>query len=129
MIVRREVTKPAAPKGVKAMKTKDLILGGVIILNLFFAVTLAAVVLSGHSAPATAGHSSALESAALGAANMSTGGYYHICPIKIQRGQDALAVIDTYSNQINFYVAPMGTKAYAKTGPPQNLAVAFGHPK
>jgi hypothetical protein len=110
------------------MKTKDLILGGVIILNLFFAVTLAAVVLSGHAAPATAGQSSLLESAALGGASMSSGGYYHICPIKIQRSQDALAVIDTSSNQLNFYVAPMGTKAFAKTQPSLNLAVSFGHP-
>ncbi len=109
------------------MKTKDLILGGVIILNLVFAVTLAAVVLSGPAAPATAGKSFVLESPALGAANMSTGGYYHICPIKIQRGQDALAVIDTASNQLNFYVAPMGTKAFAKIPPSLNLAVGFGH--
>jgi hypothetical protein len=111
------------------MKTKDLILGGVIILNLFFAVTLAAVVLSGPAAPATAGQSSVLESVAQGGAAMSTGGFYHICPIKIQRAQDALAVIDTSSNQINFYVAPLGTKAFARIQPPLNLAVGFNHPK
>jgi len=110
------------------MKTKDLILGGVIILNLFFGVTLAAVVLSGPAGP-VARPSVALESAALGATSMSTAGYYHICPIKIQNGQDALAVIDTGTQQINFYVAPQGTRAFARTQPPLNLAVGFGHPK
>jgi len=110
------------------MKTKDLILGGVIVLNIFFAVTLAAIQLSDKVAPATALQSSLLESKALGAAVMSSGGYYHICPVKIQRGQDALAVIDTYSNQLLVYVAPMGTKVFVKTGSPVNLATAFGHP-
>ena len=110
------------------MKTKDLILGGVIVLNIFFAVTLAAIQLSDKAARPAAIQSSLLESQALGAAVMSSAGYYHICPVKIQRGQDALAVIDTYSSQLVFYVAPMGTKAFAKAGPPVDLARGFGHP-
>ena len=111
------------------MKTKDLILGGVIVLNIFFAVTLAAIQWSDRAVqPGATGQSSLLESQAQGAAVMSSAGYYHICPVKIQRGQDALAVIDTYSSQLVFYVAPMGTKAFAKAGPPVDLARGFGHP-
>jgi len=99
------------------MKAKDCILGGMITLNLFLLVLLAAVVVSQTESVAQAG------------AATDRAGFVRKCTLKYADDREGLVVIDTLTNKMGFYVHTEGRKEILKAGPSIDLALAFKHPK
>ena len=99
------------------MKVKDYILAGMITLNLFLVVVLAAVVFAQTESPAYAGVST------------DRAGFIRSCTMTIGDNREGLVVVDTLTNKLAFYTRTQGRKEIVRTGPTIDLARAFNHPK
>jgi len=99
------------------MKVKDYILAGMITLNLFLAVFLAAVVFAQTESVAHAGVST------------DRAGFVRSCTMIIGDNREGLVVIDTLANKLAFYTRTQGRREIVRTGSTIDLARAFNHPK
>ena len=96
------------------MRIKDTVLGGLITLNLTLLVLIGAVALFGHEPAARAGGN-------------DVAGFFHACTLRYADTHEGLAIIDTTTNKLSFYVNQAGRQEFTKVGT-IDLAKAFGHP-
>ena len=97
------------------MKVKDIVLAGLITLNLALLILVAAVTFFGHETPVVAG------------AVTDNAGYFRACTARVSESREALVIIDTVSNRLNFYVNQPGQPEFKLLGTPIDLAKAFQH--
>lgn len=98
------------------MKIKELVLAGLVTLNLLLLVFVAAVALYQSEPQARAG------------AATDRAGFTRMCTLKYADDREGLVVIDTLANKMGFYVHTEGRKEVLKVGPTIDLALAFKHP-
>ncbi len=96
------------------MKVKDIVLAGLITINLALLVLVAAVTFFGHETPATA-------------STTGDAGYFRACTAKISETREALVIIDTVTNRMNFYINEPGQAEFKPYGTTIDLSRAFQH--
>jgi len=96
------------------MKVKDIVLAGLITLNLALLVLVAAIAFFGHETSAVA-------------SNTADAGYFRACTARISESREALVVIDTVTNRMHFYTNQPGQAEFKPLGAPIDLARAFQH--
>jgi hypothetical protein len=99
------------------MKIKDFVLASLITANLLLVVLVAAIAL-GQSEPA----------AQAGAAVQRVG-FKNICTLKHADDREGIAIIDTMTNRLSFYVNTEGRKEVKRMGDVIDLSAHFRHPK
>ena len=108
------------------MKTKDIVLAGLITINLALLVLVAAVTAFG---PAAAGASlMSPERPAVAGPVTDDVGYFRVCTVRVAESREALAVIDTVTDRLNFYLNEQGRTEFKPIGPYVDLAQLFQHP-
>ncbi len=96
------------------MKAKDFILASLVTLNLFLLVSVVAVAISQSEPEARA---TGVESA----------GYYRLSTMMVNDDREGLAIVDTVTNKLKFYVKAPGRKNFEQSGDAVDLSKAFGH--
>ncbi|MBN2584445.1 MAG: hypothetical protein JXL80_15395 [Planctomycetes bacterium] len=111
------------------MKTKDFILSSVVVLNvvLLAVVVSLCVVRAGAERPTDI--SGLLTNAAYAGSASDAAGFFKACTIQVAGSRAGVAVIDTASNKMSFYMIDAGKKDFQKKGDTVDLAKVFQHPK
>jgi hypothetical protein len=119
--------KRSAFTGENNMKTKDFVLAALIALNLFLLVAFVGSSIYTKSAQPEANLTAVLESTAHAGSSSDSAGFFRICAAKIGDKREAVAVIDTATNQLTFYARLPGKFDYEKIGDTVDLGTVFGH--
>jgi hypothetical protein len=111
------------------MKTKDLLIIALVIVN----VGLAVVLFSQQTQPQQVAPSNSLanllgQSAVAGPVSTHAG-YYRACTIRLAGNREGVAIIDTVTNRLLFFQRPAGARTWELPPTSLNLARDFGHPR
>jgi len=112
------------------MKIKDVILVSVVALNVLLCI-LALGLWVAHS-PADRSPmdmNGILAKTAYAGSATDAAGYFRVCTVQVSSSRAGVAIIDTGSNRLNFYLVEPGKKEFRKVGDTIDLARAFQHPK
>ena len=112
------------------MKTKDFILASVVVLNVVLGVLAVGLWVAqpqAHRAPTDI--SGILTRTAYAGSATDSAGYFRVCTVQVSSSGAGVAIIDTGSNRLNFYLAEPGKNEFKKVGETVDLARAFQHPK
>ncbi|HOI55022.1 MAG TPA: hypothetical protein PLP01_07210 [Phycisphaerae bacterium] len=111
------------------MKTKDFILSCVVVLNVVLLAVVVTMSASRSQAPATTDMAGLLNRAAYAGSTTDAAGFFKACTIQVSDSRGGVAVIDTASNKMCFYLMEPGKKDFTKMGTTIDLARLFQHPK
>jgi len=112
------------------MKIKDFILVSVVVLNVVLAVLAVGLWVAQPQADrGPTDISGILPRAAYAGSATDSAGYFRVCTMQVSSSRAGVAIIDTGSNRLNFYLVEPGKKEFKKVGDTIDLARAFQHPK
>lgn len=111
------------------MRTKDLLIIALIIVNVGLAVVLFNNQSQTQPVQSSAKFSNIFGNNAFAGAVSGEAGYYRFCPIRISGNREGLAVIDTVTNRLLFFQRPAGRDTFEMPPASLNLARDFGHPR
>ncbi|NIA21955.1 MAG: hypothetical protein GWP05_08345 [Anaerolineaceae bacterium] len=112
------------------MKIKDFILASVVALNVVLCVLALGLWVARSPADRTpTDMSGILTNTAYAGSATDAAGYFRVCTVQVSSSRAGVAVIDTGSNRLNFYLSEPGRKEFRKVGDTIDLARAFQHPK
>jgi hypothetical protein len=111
------------------MKTKDFILSCVVVLNVVLLVMVVSLSMARPDAPATTDMAGLLTQAAYAGSSTDAAGYFKACTVQVGSSRGGVAVIDTASNKLAFYLMEPGKKDFSRMGNPIDLSRVFQHPR
>jgi len=112
------------------MKTRDFILASVVVLNVVLGVLALGLWITQPQADrAPTDISGILTRAAYAGSATDSAGYFRVCTVQVSSSRAGVAIIDTGSNRLNFYLVEPGKKEFRRVGDPIDLARVFQHPK